>query len=559
MSRREHAKITAYDFYHALENLTDATNLQPPPDRYQPVEGMHWEVLRGRPPASSRWEKSSSCIYIFFLAIDACFRLKRRAISNELRDPGLGTGWAYMVEWAPYHEYLANAKDQKEISSCSGLAALDHANTKFSRGYSATGVAMGVCARHEFVQPTGVSDLQVGERYVNMDYVFASIIRHLHLALRLMVSYHIACQWAKNLAKRLAGLPSMLRLNLVLALIRFVVPKLHIQGHTLKCQLLYSLNWVPGGGQVDGEGIERPWSMIGGVAASTRVSGPSARADLLDDHWSFWNWSKLVGLPKLRRRLNTAIQELARQEESFKVFSEEQAEHVPRWKAMVEAFEANGNQPNPYEPTMSGLMESQVRKHLDQEDANQVATGCPMIHDISPSAFVVELLKVEAEQRRVSAMVDLKRSNSTTMKINMRRLCRSLNKRIARLRTLQATYTPAALQHLSDLDLPQDTVAERVLLLPPSGLTALQRSNGGCVAGLLELEQTLREAQCRAALVSLQNQLHVKYRLLLYKSIHSRNQLMNTRSRTLVSRNESKILFTGGKCLFTIMENYFPL
>jgi hypothetical protein len=52
------------------------------------------------------------------------------------------------------------------MSTCSGLAALDYANTKFSRGYSATGVGMGVCARHEFVQPNGVGDLQRGEQCV---------------------------------------------------------------------------------------------------------------------------------------------------------------------------------------------------------------------------------------------------------------------------------------------------------------------------------------------------------------------------------------------------------
>jgi hypothetical protein len=52
------------------------------------------------------------------------------------------------------------------MSTCSGLAALDYANTKFSRGYSSTGVGMGVCARHEFIQPNGVGDLQRGERFV---------------------------------------------------------------------------------------------------------------------------------------------------------------------------------------------------------------------------------------------------------------------------------------------------------------------------------------------------------------------------------------------------------
>lgn len=79
------------------------------------------------------------------------------------------------------------------MSTCSGLAALDYANTKFSRGYGSTGVGLGVCARHEFVQKSGAADLQKGERYVfahlgklklifvsyaNMDYIFASLMCH---------------------------------------------------------------------------------------------------------------------------------------------------------------------------------------------------------------------------------------------------------------------------------------------------------------------------------------------------------------------------------------------
>jgi hypothetical protein len=51
------------------------------------------------------------------------------------------------------------------MSTCSGLAALDYANTKFSQGYSAMGVGMGVCTRHEFMLLNGVGDLQRGERY----------------------------------------------------------------------------------------------------------------------------------------------------------------------------------------------------------------------------------------------------------------------------------------------------------------------------------------------------------------------------------------------------------
>ncbi|KAJ7250229.1 hypothetical protein C8J57DRAFT_1521243 [Mycena rebaudengoi] len=332
------AKTTAYDFYAVLEKLTDHTGVKPP-DRYQPFlrmarEYRHMQQMkRGRRGHASSgvegtspgelavlcpccprpqenipddWENASDedkFLYIFFLALDACFCLKRRLISStsELKDPALGTGSAYMLESGPYRQWLLKATDQKEMSTCSGLAALDFANTKFSQGYAATGIGMGVCARHEFVQANGVGDLQKGERYVNMDYIFASIMRHVDPHLLKMISYDIVCQWWKGLKGRLKNLPALVRLRVVMDLLRFVIPKMHIHSHTLACQLLFSLNLIPGSTQTDGEGIEHPWAMIGGVATSTREMGPGSRADTLDDHWGHWNWSKLLGIVKLSR------------------------------------------------------------------------------------------------------------------------------------------------------------------------------------------------------------------------------------------------------------------
>lgn len=63
-------------------------------------------------------------LYTLFLALDACFRLKRRLVSSELRDPDLGSGWAYMVTTAPYREYLRTVTDQKEVSFSCGIRAL---------------------------------------------------------------------------------------------------------------------------------------------------------------------------------------------------------------------------------------------------------------------------------------------------------------------------------------------------------------------------------------------------------------------------------------------------
>ncbi|KAJ7223217.1 hypothetical protein GGX14DRAFT_352104, partial [Mycena pura] len=87
---------------------------------------------------------------------------------------------------------------------------------------------------------------------------------------------------------------------------------------------------------------------------------------------------------------------------------------------------------------------------------------------------------------------------------------------------------------------PPETRAEDVPLLLPSALTVAQRA-GGCMSGLLEMEKELRDAQCRTAHQLLLNQLTIKSRLFLYKKYNVRHQGMNTRSRTVVARNESKI------------------
>lgn len=77
---------------------------------------------------------------------------------------------------------------------------------------------------------------------------------------------------------------------------QFAVPKFHLPPHESKCQAPHSLNFKPGAGETDGEGIERNWAMTNGAAASTKEMGPGARHDTLDDHCGHGNWQKLIGL-----------------------------------------------------------------------------------------------------------------------------------------------------------------------------------------------------------------------------------------------------------------------
>ncbi|KAJ7179972.1 hypothetical protein C8R43DRAFT_1117316 [Mycena crocata] len=533
------AKTTMYDFYAMLEKLTDNTGVKQT-NRYHSWLRMcrEWQHLlmlkragifltlegfKGTKAGQlavlcacclhpgvnipDNWDKASPeerFLYIIFLAIDACFRLKRRLISSDLKDPSLGPGWSYLTECGPYRDYLIDVTDQTEMSTCSGLAALDYVNTKFSRGYSATGVGMGVCTRHEFVLPNGVGDLQRGERYANMDYIFASLLRHLDAKLLKIISYDIVCQWWKGLAGRVAKLPPHLRLQLVMALFRF---------------------------RADRRGRH----------PSTREMGPGSREDVLSCHWGHCNWQKLTGMAtRLRIRTDRAKAEYASQLEGFTSFSLQQQDRVPAWRKMVVEFEADPSKPNPYEAPFRGLTESQVLLQFTKEEAAQVQAGVPSIHNVSPSSFIAAALEVEDKQRRVRVQVALKKAGRTAMQINVVQIRTQLTKNIRRLRKLQKTFTPTALLSFAARVIPKDEQVESEPLFLPSALSAAQRADP-LMARLAIIEDQMRDAQCGMALMRLRNQLHIKSRFLTYKKLHARHQGSNTRSRTLVARNESKI------------------
>ncbi|KAF7326888.1 CxC2 domain-containing protein [Mycena venus] len=506
------AKVTMYDFYRVLEHLMDNTGVKPP-DRYHEWirmcrEWRHLMMLKraGRLHAynssGAAGTKSGEHLYTFYIALDACFHLKRRLVSNELKDPGLGTGLAYMTENEPYPEYLRGVMHQKEMNTCSGLTA--------DGG-----------ARHEFVQPNGVGDLQRGKRFANMDYIFGSIMRHKHPGIWKWVTYDIVCIWSKFLKERMEALPPLVCLTIIWLLFSFAIPKMHIHSHTLLCQLLYSLNLLQGSGQLDAEAIECAWAAISA--------------------WSFWNWVKLIGIvASLRWQIDKARVELADQEAAFAEFLREQAHLVPAWKQKVDEFEADPTKPNPYEVKFVGLTEAQVRLQFTQEEAKQAQLGAPALHDVSLSKFILLGLDLEDKQRRIHVQAVLKKANTTEMQINLGSMRTKLNRRIGQFRKLQSTYTPAALQELGELDIPEDHVIENMPLMLLSAMSLLAQSVG-CLAGLTDIEALLCHVQCRTALASLQNQLHIKTRLLVYKKGHARHVGANTRSHTIVARNESKI------------------
>ncbi|KAJ7753697.1 hypothetical protein B0H14DRAFT_3512709 [Mycena olivaceomarginata] len=292
-----------------------------------------------------------------------------------------------------------------------------------------------------------------------------------------MSCYDIVCQWWINLKKRLLLLPAAVRWTLILGLVRFVIPKLHIKGHKIPCQDHYSLELVPGSAQTDGEGIERPWAHIGGVGSSTKEMGPGSREDTLNGHWGSWNWQKLVGIGE---RLRT----------------KRDGQHVAGWQKMVEEFESDATKQNPYWMTRRGLTEADVLLEFEREESPaRGSSGVPSIHAVSPSS------------RRVRVQVELKKAGTTAQQLD-----------IVGLRRFSQSQPPS----------PAGSTSAYNALRNPGRWRA-----GEAVAGLAAIESSLRDAQLSSSLELLRRKLHVKSRLVTYKSLQARAQGANTRSRGL--------------------------
>ncbi|KAJ7174318.1 hypothetical protein C8R46DRAFT_1214529 [Mycena filopes] len=254
--------------------------------------------------------------------------------------------------------------------------------------------------------------------------------------------------------------------------------------------------------------------------------GPGSRHDTLNDHWSHWNWQKLVGLGiLLKKRLLTAIPERNYQAESLATFTSNQMENVPSWKAAVEAFEGDSSKPNPYEIPKTGASEHDVRLECAQEEAAAHAAGVAAIHNVSPSAFILAGLDLEEQQRQIRIEVETRRDQSTKQSAELLEKRTKLSRYIARFRALQIAYTPAALQALADRPAPAPATAkaqeaaahvENVPLYLLSALTEEQRASG-CNRGVVAIETRLRDAQCRSSLDEIRNLLHVKSRFRTYK------------------------------------------
>jgi hypothetical protein len=116
---------------------------------------------------------------------------------------------------------------------------------------------------------------------MNIDYAICQALNYNSAGLgEALIEYDVACQWSINFQKRLEE-SSTLHIPEDLDWIA-AVGKFHLGTHEQDCFAKFSLNFVDGAGQQDGEILETLWAPLNKIAASIRAMSKASRQEMVD-------------------------------------------------------------------------------------------------------------------------------------------------------------------------------------------------------------------------------------------------------------------------------------
>ncbi|KAG1726729.1 uncharacterized protein EDB91DRAFT_1061499 [Suillus paluster] len=487
-------------------------------------------------------------LYGLFLAIDANFCLKCKAVSNDNVDPSLSRGWGYFMEEEAYKGFLHSSADSiQEKSTCSSHTAVNMADTKSNHGLAITGLGTVDCAHHNMKRPNAVGDLQKGERYINMDYLFFSTLRHTILD-TLNISYDIACQWHKKLWHCMSAFPLSMHLSHTVKTVSFFVPKFHLPAHIEQCQTSFSFNFKSRVGRTNGEAPEHGWANINPVASSTKEMGPGAQQETLDDYFGDSNWKKVVGLGvTMLRKMKDALPEQENHCEAFEDLNDglrgEYGATLEQWREQVEAWEHDAAQPNPFEQKAESITMASVRLELAREDQVDLQTGTYLaLHkDCTPSVLISTGLELEEQQWRMKAdRAGLGVHATDNQEGKMLQRSNTLQWRIDAWAKMQELY----MLFLTALRASESSVSNNVAAAPESIKLCLPSHISRtvpCDTRLQAIEWKLRYGQAHNALCSLHLNLRAQTAILKYKDRHLCGQGANTQAQNTLKAIEARI------------------
>ncbi|KAF7365867.1 CxC2 domain-containing protein [Mycena venus] len=570
-------KVSAHDFLRSLELLTNNDGLEPPADRrraFRHIVRQYRTTLmmkragRGHDPSGAgrnlpagwdniNWAEMPEDLrykYFTFVAQDCNFRLINRNISSAAKDPILNDGCGFFVNHAKYTEFLSEHVTEDEISSCSGFQAMFLANRKRVKGLRTTGVGGVTCARHNMWLPNGIGDLQLGERYCNMDFILFSAVLHT-IIFYLILSYDIACQYGKNFWSQMQQLPAAMHLLVEQTRVWFKVPNFHLPPHQVACHSPYSFHYMWGAGRTHGETVEQNWEFTNGAAASTKMMGlGTRRTATLEDLFAFHNWRRLVANRRLLpKRMAENVKEGHVHRDAFEAFDaalrETAPEMVESWKQWVHDWESrqhtNGVE-SPFELKEKVMTMRDIRNKLAKEELLRSGDGTEVEREDTPSTFVLMGLEIEETQRHLAIDVKVVTNPTDIQALDFLKRWTALIKRIRAFRKLQRTYMPNLRRFISSAqralwDSETERNVEEIRLFMPSEISEKNRRVKACAVGLPEVEADLRVGEAREALHALRQGLRTRTMTNRFRLRHCTGQRMLMRGQGVLRQVNLKI------------------
>ncbi|KAJ7062409.1 hypothetical protein B0H15DRAFT_926073 [Mycena belliarum] len=571
-------KVSAHDFVRSLELLTNNDGLTPPPNRRRAFRNivcqyrltlMMKRAGRGHAPSgvhgTAQGELALRCracpqagrnmpegweninwdampedhryINFLFLAQDCNFRLINRDVSSAAKDPIIGDGLGYFVNNEKYAKFLRAHQTENASRVCA---------RRESGGVT--------CARHNMWRPNGIGDLQLGERYCNMDFILFSAVLNV-IIFYLILSYDIACQYGKKFWSRMESLPPELHLNLAdRSRVWFKVPNFHLPPHKPSCHSPYSFHFMWGAGRTHGETVEQNWEFTNGAAASTKMMGIGARHTTLEDLFGFHNWRRLVawrGIFTKRQRENVTEGQVHR--DAFEAFNAALEEEVPdlvaRWREWVMDWESRQHTTgaeSPFEVTEKEMSMKDIRVKLAKEELLRSGEGVEVEREDTPSTFIMMGLEIEESQRFLAIDVKAISNPTPTQELDFMKRRKGIIKRIRAFRKLQRAYMPNVRRFLTEAqraqwDTEADRDAEAIRLFLPSDIADGGKRVKACASGLPDVEGDLREAEAHEALETIRQGLRMRTMTNRFRVRNSTGQRALTRGQGVLRQNNVRI------------------
>jgi hypothetical protein len=114
--------------------------------------------------------------------------------------------------------------------------------------------------------------------------------------MKALIVYDICCQWSIHFRQRVSE-SKFLELWDSLEIIG-AVGKWHLAAHIPECFPKFSLNFVEGSGEVEGEILETLWSGLDEIAGMTQAMSIAHHQEVIDEYMNDSNWRKIIRMRK---------------------------------------------------------------------------------------------------------------------------------------------------------------------------------------------------------------------------------------------------------------------